>query len=108
MSTPAPAEIETPSAEQQIADIMECFEFERMQLVMAVLALGWAGLDAQGEPDIFLPTVRELRATAQRLLEELAAEAGDDGIRITLGFFARKQAGYFALYFIPCSWEVLP
>jgi hypothetical protein len=85
--------------EQQMAEVLETFDFERVHRVMESLAWTWANLDR-------VPTRAELMAEARRLLAELNGKPGvhgSGGLRASY-----KDDGTLSLKFILCeSWSDL-
>ncbi|HVP18847.1 MAG TPA: hypothetical protein VMU36_07605 [Spirochaetia bacterium] len=85
--------------EQQVEEVLEAFDFDRVHRVMESLAWTWANLDR-------VPTKAELAAEARRLLVELDGKPGvhgSGGLRASL-----KEDGTLSLKFILCeSWSDL-
>ena len=84
---------------QQVEEVLETFDFERVHRVMESLSWTWANLDR-------VPTRAELTAEARRLLAELDGSPGvlgSGGLRASY-----KEDGTLSLKFILCeSWSDL-
>jgi len=84
---------------QQVEEVLDTFDFERVHRVMESLSWTWANLDR-------VPTQPELAAEARRLLAELDGTPGvlgSGGLRASY-----KEDGTLSLKFILCeSWSDL-
>lgn len=82
----------------QIAEIMDEVDFQKIRHVMQFLEWVWH--------DEGIPTIESLRATAMRLLQDVAEREGRTYIA-TGGFWARKdQWGLLSLQFVITDWDV--
>jgi hypothetical protein len=85
--------------EQQVAEVLASFDFDRVHRVMELLAWTWANLDRT-------PSRGELIDEADRLLRELQGKPGvhgSGGLRASY-----KEDGTLSLKFILCeSWSDL-
>jgi hypothetical protein len=96
-----------PTLDEQIADIMDSFDFGLMRRVMEFMDWKWAGVDEVTGAGLFLPTEDDLRIVASRMLREVAGREGDC-TQSTCGFVVKKQHGLINLYFVAEQWENLP
>ena len=85
--------------EEIIEDILDEFDFYKVEKAMAALNWTWAG---QG-----YPTIGEMRKTARGLMRDLIKMK--DGAVSTGGFLARKQTfeeePFYELSFVLTSWD---
>ena len=71
--------VESPSPLALVDQIIEGFDFSRVQRAMSALAWSYAGTNAP-------PSIETLKTTARRLLEDAALEK-DEGVQFQCGGF---------------------
>lgn len=84
-----------------IDEIMDNFEFEKVHKAMAVLGWKWHSVDDGPR----VPTVKELRAGARRLLRDCCADPERAGMA-TGGFRVEKSPNELRLVFELADWDV--
>jgi hypothetical protein len=95
------------SLDEQIAEIMDSFDFGLMHRVMEFMGWKWAGVDEVTGAGLFLPTEYDLRTVARRMLRDVAGREGEITQR-TCGFVVTKRHGLLSLYFVAEQRENLP
>jgi hypothetical protein len=82
--------VESPSPLALVDQIIESFDFSRVQKAMAALGWAYAGTDAP-------PPIETLKATARRLLENAVLEK-HEGVQFHCGGFCASWCNGEALY----------
>jgi len=89
--------------ELYIERILSTFEFESVQKVMKFLDWKWV---FSKDDESGIPSIRELKETARRLLVDCANDPQDNSEHATGGFTAMKDhKHWFRLSFVLESWE---
>jgi len=91
--------------QDQIDEIMDWFEFEKVH--EAMVATQWKWYD--GDNEFGVPTLQQLKKKARSLLRTVAEAKEPDYISATGGFYARKETfegkPYLRLSFEVANWE---
>jgi hypothetical protein len=89
--------------QDQIDEIMDWFDFEKVHEVMESIGWRWH------RGDISVPTIQDLKKEARKLLRMAAEGDGPEWIAATGGFYARKSTyegkPYLRLSFEVANWE---
>lgn len=91
-------------ANRRVASIMKNFDFERVHRCMTSLGWEWVG------PPKAVPTIDQLRETAEELLKEVAETSSVDDVRCvqTGGFEAWSLHNALVLKFVVTKREAFP
>jgi hypothetical protein len=82
--------------------LLKEFDFRQVRKVMKYLEWKWAYSNAKGH----IPIIKELKAMARRLLEDVANDLKANSYTACGGFEVRKQDYYwFSLSFVLTGWE---
>jgi len=87
--------------QKSIDEIMECFDFAKVESVMISISWGW--YDGTG---ISIPSINDLKGLALRLLTDCAEAKHNNYYTGTGGLWAEKiNSDYFSLKFVLTEWD---
>lgn len=84
--------------QDQINEIMDCFNFGKVARVMEQLNWTWASVER-------VPEEWEIRVEARRLIEGVLKESGVNTFLASGGLMARMQDGFLSLSFVLEEWD---
>jgi len=91
-----------PNQTKVINRLLKEFDFRQVRKVMKYLEWKWASSNAKD----LIPIIKELKAMARRLLENVANDPKANSYTACGGFEVRKEDNYwFSLNFVLTGWE---